>query len=84
MTVLHPGDLVAVAAPLEERQKDGRLANPPKLFVATYEQDIMRLALEPISWAAARALAPEQTRQLAIELTAARQQGIIQQGTLEP
>lgn len=59
------GHLVCAAGDKEGRAPDGTLAEPPKLAVVWYDPEHQSLHLEPISWGAAKALAPESLSQIA-------------------
>lgn len=58
-TVLGNGHLVIVKADAERWGDDGRMVNPPRIFVLYYDLHSATAVAEPISFLAAAALVPD-------------------------
>lgn len=54
------------------RHITGMLADPPRIFVKVYDEEHDETKFEPISWAIAKALAPNEARTLGEYVAAAR------------
>lgn len=70
--ILNNAHLVVVRDAVERRKANGMLENPPQLRVVVYDLETNTALVEPISFAAAKALAPEKFKAAAEKLRKAR------------
>jgi hypothetical protein len=75
--VLNDGHFVVIRDPSEDTDRGGfrRRAEPPRLYLVWYDLRRDQAFSAPISWDAARALAPEKFEAAMVALRAARKGG---------